>query len=75
LWEISEKGVTILDHQGKKSFIEAEHVVIALGSKSVNCLAEKGKGLVPEIYVIGDSKEPRQIIDAIFEGAAVARLI
>lgn len=73
--EISEKGVTTLDPMGKKSMVEAENVVIALGSKSVNPLAEKARELVPEVYVIGDAKEPRQIINATFEGASVARLI
>jgi len=28
-----------------------------------------------EVYVIGDAKEPRRIINATFEGASVARLI
>lgn len=74
IMEVSEKGVTVLDHHGKKSFIQADHVVNALGSRSVNGL-EAMRGKVPEVYVIGDSKEPRQIINATFEGAAVARLI
>ncbi|MGQ9647541.1 MAG: oxidoreductase [Thermodesulfobacteriota bacterium] len=73
--EISEKGVTVLDPLGKKSLVEAENVIIALGSKSFNPLEEKARELVPEVYVIGDAKEPRQIIHATFEGASVARLI
>jgi 2,4-dienoyl-CoA reductase-like NADH-dependent reductase (Old Yellow Enzyme family)/thioredoxin reductase len=73
--EISEKGVTVLDPLGKKSLVEAENVIIALGSKSANPLEEKAREIVPEVYVIGDAKEPRQIINATFEGASVARLI
>ena len=73
--EITDKGVTVLDPMGRKSLIEADSVVIALGARSVQTLEEKVKDIVPEVYVIGDSKQPRKVIDAIYEGAAVARLI
>lgn len=73
--EFSEKGVTVLDPSGRKSLVEADNVVIALGAKSVNSLEDKVRKMVPEVYVIGDAKEPRQIINATFEGASVARLI
>lgn len=73
--EIADKGVTVLDPHGRKSVIEADSVVIALGTKSVETLADKAHDIVPEVYVIGDSKQPRKVIDAIYEGAAVARLI
>jgi 2,4-dienoyl-CoA reductase-like NADH-dependent reductase (Old Yellow Enzyme family)/thioredoxin reductase len=73
--EISDKGVTVLDHHGRKTVIEADSVVIALGTKSVETLAEKAKDIVPEVYFIGDSKKPRKVLDAIYEGAAIARLI
>jgi 2,4-dienoyl-CoA reductase-like NADH-dependent reductase (Old Yellow Enzyme family)/thioredoxin reductase len=73
--EISQNGVTVLEHLGRKSFIQAESVVAAFGSQSVTDLAETLKGAAPEFYVIGDARKPGQIIDATFEGAAVARLI
>jgi len=73
--EISDKGVLILDPLGRKSLVEAENVVIALGSKSVNALEDSVKDMVSEVHVIGDGKEPRQIINATFEGASVARVI
>jgi NADPH-dependent 2,4-dienoyl-CoA reductase/sulfur reductase-like enzyme len=75
LIEISDKGVTVLDQKGTRSFIEADNVVIALGAKSINTLEEKAKDIAPEVHVIGDGKEPRKLIDAIYEGALVARMI
>jgi len=48
---------------------------MALGSTSVNALEDSMKGIGSEVYVIGDGKEPRQIINATFEGASVARVI
>ena len=73
--EISDKGVTVLDRHGRKSVIEADSVVIALGTKSVETLADKVQDVVPEVYVIGDSLKPRKIINAIYEGAAMGRLV
>ena len=73
--EIVEAGVVVLDHASQKSVIEADSVVIALGTKSVDGLAAKVSNAVPEVFVIGDGKEPRKVLHAVYEGAAVARLI
>lgn len=47
-------------------------IVLALGARSVNALVAEIKDTVPELYVIGDAREPRQAIEAIEEGARVA---
>ncbi|HDM75745.1 MAG TPA: FAD-dependent oxidoreductase, partial [Deltaproteobacteria bacterium] len=49
--------------------IPADTVVISPGMEPVNKLYEKLKDSVKEIYMIGDAKEPRKAIDAIYEGA------
>jgi hypothetical protein len=41
----------------------------------VETLADKVQDVVPEVYVIGDSLKPRKIINAIYEGAAMGRLV
>ncbi|MFC1592996.1 FAD-dependent oxidoreductase [Candidatus Omnitrophota bacterium] len=56
-------------------FLQADTVVLAVGSKSENRLAEEIKGLVPEIYTIGDCVEPRNSQAAIHEGAKIGREI
>jgi hypothetical protein len=43
-------------------------VVLAVGYKSENGLVEKLKGIVPEIYSIGDCNSPRDGLDATSEG-------
>ena len=43
-----------------------------MGSKSYNPLEEELKGLVKELYVIGDAKEAGQANKATEEAAAVA---
>jgi len=48
---------------------------LALEAKSVNELAEQLKGKVAAIHVIGDAQEPRKAVNAVSEGAEVARQI
>jgi len=55
--------------------IPADTVVISPGMEPVNKLYEKLKDSVKEIYLIGDAKEPRKAIDAIYEGAHVGSTI
>jgi 2-enoate reductase len=72
--EISDQGVTVLDSHGKTNLVNAETVVIALGVRPVVAFREI-KDVIPEVFVIGDCREPRQIIHAIYEGALVGRQI
>lgn len=65
--EIASDGV-LADVGGKMIQFEADSVVLATGSNSDRELAEQLKGKVGELYVIGDSVEPRRIQDAVHEG-------
>ncbi len=73
--EITDQGVVVLDRWGSKSLIEADNVVIALGSCPADALVNAARDYAQETYVIGDCKEPRKIINATFEGASIARMI
>lgn len=68
--EILADGV-IFERDGKDQKVEADSVVIAVGSRSENTLYEKLKDKGREVYLIGDSKEPRKILEAIQEGFEV----
>lgn len=73
--KIVEAGV-VIDIDGREEIITPiDQVIIATGAKPVNDLAERLKGKVPEIYVIGDAKEARTALEATHEGAAAARII
>jgi 2,4-dienoyl-CoA reductase (NADPH2) len=65
--EIKPEGVQIRN-DGGPGFINADTVVLATGSKKADTLAEKLRDQVPEIHVIGDAKEPRNVLAAIREG-------
>ncbi|HQJ08046.1 MAG TPA: FAD-dependent oxidoreductase, partial [Deltaproteobacteria bacterium] len=73
--EITDQGVVVLDRWQRKSLIEADNVVIALGSRPVEDLTGIARDCAQEVYAIGDCREPRKIINATFEGASVARMI
>jgi 2,4-dienoyl-CoA reductase (NADPH2) len=70
---ITEAGVQCTDLEGKTQTVPADTVVLALGTQSSNTLYEQLQGKVPELYVIGDAKQPRKAMDAIHEAAALAK--
>lgn len=74
--EITATGVKVHDRFGNQSVIPADNVVIALGVESLNELdtAARTAG-VPEVYVIGDARKSRKIVNAIYDGAWIARQI
>jgi 2,4-dienoyl-CoA reductase-like NADH-dependent reductase (Old Yellow Enzyme family)/thioredoxin reductase len=58
---------------GREEIIEGiDQVIIAAGARSVNELSGKLEGRVPEIYTIGDAKEPRTVFEATQEAAEAA---
>jgi 2,4-dienoyl-CoA reductase (NADPH2) len=73
--EITDKGLVIITKDGVKQTIEADTVVPALPFKSNDTLFKELKGTVAEVYLIGDSNDPRLIIDAIAEGWRVGKAI
>lgn len=73
--EIRDNGITIADKYGKRSTLEADTVVLAVGLKSNERLLAALKDKIPEVYAIGDCVEPRKVINAIWEGFRTARLV
>jgi 2,4-dienoyl-CoA reductase (NADPH2) len=72
---ITDKGVVIITKDGSREVIPADTVIPALELVPDLSLVESLKGKVPEVYAIGDCREPKLIIDAVGEGSAVARTI
>jgi 2,4-dienoyl-CoA reductase (NADPH2) len=73
--EITDKGLDIMNREGKKETFEADRIVLTSPLASNIELFENLKGKVPEVYAIGDCKEPRLIVDAIADGWQVAQRI
>ena len=75
LKKVEDNGVFVSDKDGKETFLEAERVVIAIGSRPDNTLYEQLQSLGYEIHRIGDCLEPRSAKTAIYEGAVLGRSI
>jgi 2,4-dienoyl-CoA reductase (NADPH2) len=73
--EITKKGLIIVTGEGKRQAIEADTIVTALPLKPNTELYQTLEGRVPEIYNVGDCREPRLIIHAIAEGNRIAKSI
>ena len=73
--EITDQGLTIITREGKKQTIEADSIIPAVPLAPDTGLWKSLEGKVPEIYAIGDCREPRLIVDAIADGSRIARAI
>jgi NADH dehydrogenase FAD-containing subunit len=73
--EVTDDGIIVVDKSGREKKIKADNVVLAAGTKSVNSLEKELTGIVPEIYMIGDAKEPRKIWHAVSEGFMLGRRV
>jgi 2,4-dienoyl-CoA reductase (NADPH2) len=71
--EITGKGLTIITSEGKKQTIEADSIATALPLTPNDELLNGLKAKVPEVYAIGDCREPLLIADAIGTGLRTAR--
>jgi pyruvate/2-oxoglutarate dehydrogenase complex dihydrolipoamide dehydrogenase (E3) component len=65
----------VVERGGREEWIAGDTVVLATGARPVESLADRMKGRVPEIYVIGDAQGPRKALEAVAEGLAVGRKI
>jgi 2,4-dienoyl-CoA reductase (NADPH2) len=72
---ITAKGLTIVTQEGEKQTIEADAIIPALPLTPNTALLQRLEGKVPEIYAIGDGREPRLIPDAVADGWQVANSI
>ena len=73
--EFLEDGVVIVRDEQEEAIRGMNRVVLAMGVQSVDGLSDRIGTMVPEVYVIGDAKEPRKALEAIAEGAGVGRAI
>ncbi len=73
--EITDDGL-ILDVNGKEKVLTGmDNIILAMGSKPFDTLSEKLKEIVPEVYIIGDAKEPLSAMEATHAGADIGRTV
>ena len=72
---INDKGLVILTAEGYNMTIEADSLVPAIPMQPDTSLLRSLEGKVPELYAIGDCREPKLMVDAIADGFRIARAI
>ena len=73
---ITEKGIKVVNlDSGQEDLVEADRVVIAVGTTPVDTLTTALEGRVPKLYSVGDCSRPRVIMEAVYEGSLVGRQI
>jgi thioredoxin reductase len=70
-----DRGLTITDKEGKKQTIEADNILVALPWSANTELHERVEERFPEVYSIGDCREPNRTIHAVYDGSRIGRLI
>lgn len=73
--EITEKGVMVTGSRGEKHLLRGDTFVLALGSVANRRIVEELKNEIHELYLVGDCVKPRKILEAIHDGAKIARRI
>ncbi|MFC1916812.1 FAD-dependent oxidoreductase [Chloroflexota bacterium] len=68
---VTAEGLTVMTKEGERKTIEADTIVLAVGSTPDKKLYEEVKGKVPEIHLAGDCVEPRTIREAIADGYSI----
>jgi pyruvate/2-oxoglutarate dehydrogenase complex dihydrolipoamide dehydrogenase (E3) component len=66
--EIKGGSVLVTTAEGKKETIPADTIIVAVGYKANDGLYKALEGEVPEIRCIGNSSEPRRILEGTSEG-------
>jgi len=72
---ITETGLDIIDTDGERQTIKVDSIVLAAGRKPEDSLARILTGKVAALYSIGDCVEPRDMREAIADGARIGREI
>lgn len=76
LGRVTDEGAIVVNKRRRyEAELKADTVVLALGLKPERELAQALEGKVPELHVIGDSEEPRKIMDAVWSAFYKTRLI
>jgi 2,4-dienoyl-CoA reductase-like NADH-dependent reductase (Old Yellow Enzyme family)/thioredoxin reductase len=69
---ITDHGV-LLDIGGRQQMADGfSSIVLALGSKPTDDLAKELKGVVEELYVVGDARQVARVVDATAQAAEAA---
>ena len=70
--ELGKGFVIVEDASGKRKLEGFDTIVLAIGQAPNNGVYQALQGKIAELYLIGDASQPREIIDAVYEGEEIA---
>ncbi|OGO21406.1 MAG: hypothetical protein A2144_00385 [Chloroflexi bacterium RBG_16_50_9] len=73
--EITGEGMIVTGKEIRRSELKADSVVLACGLESDNRLYEALRGKVAHLFAVGDGREPRNIMGALWDGYEVGRAV
>lgn len=73
--EITDEGLIISTKDGENKTLQADSIITALPLQPGGVLAENSLKKVPEVYQIGDCREPGYMHDAIADGYRIGCMI
>ena len=73
--EITQDGVQAVHEDARENHIEADTVVLAMGMTPNHRLADRISDEVDHVYRIGDCREPRNVMNAVWDAYEIARHI
>lgn len=72
---ITEEGAIVINNRMEKTFVPGQLIVFTMTRVGDVSMLEQLENLVPEVYAVGDCLEPGRMINAIYQGSYVARMI
>jgi 2-enoate reductase len=75
LFEVIDKGAVVIDKDARKETLAADTVIIAVGLESEQGIYRLLHGNLTNLYLIGDAREAKNIMNAIWDAYEVARAI
>jgi len=73
--EITENDIIVANCKDGKDLLRADTIVLALGSVANRKVIKELMGKIHKLHLIGDCVKPRKILEAIHDGARIARQI
>lgn len=73
--DITKEGLVITTKDGSQRTLKADKIVTAMPMLADTEFVEKFRECAPEVYSLGDTREPGLIFDAVADGAKVGREI
>jgi len=75
LLEIFEDRVILKDQCSQKRTFSPDSIVLAVGLEPQKRLYEELRGQIPYLYLIGDARSPKNIMNAVWDAYEIGRMI